>query len=86
MTSKLAILAILLLSAGITWQVALFSLLGFLHFKQYIKIAIIAPNTTTEATTIPAYVTALVFYNVELTASQHAELYENIKALGGGID
>ena len=43
------------------------------------------PNRT-EATTIPAYVTALVFYNVELTASQHAELYENIKALGGGID
>ena len=35
---------------------------------------------------IPAYVTAIVFYNIQLSAAQHMELYENIKALGGGID
>ena len=31
------------------------------------------------------YITALVFYNVTLSASQHLELSDNIRALGGGI-
>ena len=52
------------------------------------KSMVIGQNTqrTTENTTIPAYVTAIVFYNTVLTRAQHLELYNNIVALGGGID
>lgn len=35
------------------------------------------------ATNIPIYITALVFYTFDLTADQHLELANNIKALGG---
>ena len=43
------------------------------------------PNRTA-ANTIPAYVTAIAFYRVALTKAQHMELYNNIVALGGGLD
>lgn len=43
------------------------------------------PNVNPE-NAIPAYVTAVAFYNQQLTASQHMEMYNRIKALGGGID
>ena len=38
------------------------------------------------ATKVPAYATAIVYYNVALTNAQHMELYHNIVALGGGLD
>lgn len=54
--------------------------------NQNTDIAIGQNGNRGSANVIPAYVTALVFYNVTLSASQHMELYNNIVALGGGLD
>lgn len=35
---------------------------------------------------VPAYITAIAFYGTALSAAQHMQIYNNIKALGGGID